>query len=52
MAGVHMIDFLCKYYGETIDKSNVNYKTLLSELLLMSRFVNLDQSRYTVKYTW
>ena len=48
MAGVHMMMFLYKYYGGTIDKSNVNYINLLTELLLMSR---LDQSRYTVKYT-
>ena len=44
-----MIKFLQKYNGGTIDKSNVNCITLLSEFLLMSRLVNLDQSLNTVK---
>ena len=42
-------DIFPKHYGGTIDKSNVNCITLLSELLLLSRIVNLDQSPYSIK---
>ena len=39
-----MINYLQYYYGGTTDKSNVICITLLSELLIKSRLVNLNQN--------